>query len=151
MKLDQLMRLEVDRRCDPELLELRLKPEELRISSDMPTAAISDALSLVASKSPNESLEDIVQAFSVLYRLQYTLGLTDSQMNSVFQSAKSNLLSVPNSSKPVKQVRLIRQGEQIDIDLMWPFNAGTRVKQALGVLVYFDDGTTPEKPRVIAQ
>lgn len=87
-----------------------------------------------------------------IYQLQYTLGLSEQEVEPCLQVMVRLLNGVTDrEGRRVNKVRFIRLREPVQHETMWQLNTGTEVRQPLGALLYRDDGSLVQEAKVLCR
>lgn len=96
---------------------------------------------------PDSKTQNLVQLAKYLYQLQYSLAVPVSSVRECV-NVVSGRLSGSDSDQGI-QIRLVQEGELVDMKYMFPLNSGSRVYQPLGIIIQDLDGKVVNKAKVL--
>jgi len=106
---------------------------------------VEQLLQAILDSAQDNKMQNQVQLSKYLYQLQYSLAVPISGVQECLNVIIGRLMS----GQAGIQVKLVQEGELVDMKMMFPLNSGSRVRQPLGIVIYDPEGKVVNKAKVL--
>jgi hypothetical protein len=105
---------------------------------------VKQLVQTILDSAEDNKTQNLVQLIKYLYQLQYSLGVTIANVHECLNVIIGRLIGQSGT-----QIKLVQEGELVDMTMMFPLNSGSRVRQPLGIVIYDPDGRVVNKAKVL--